>query len=39
LAVASPYWNPRPIERAAIRALLQDAYDGRPPPGTSSHQD
>ena len=38
LAVASPYWNPRPIERAAIRGLLQDAYDGRPPPGTSSHQ-
>jgi maleylacetate reductase len=33
LAVASPYWNPRPIERAAIRALLQDAYDGRPPQG------
>jgi maleylacetate reductase len=38
VAVASPYWNPRPIERAAIRALLQDAYDGRPPQGTSSHQ-
>jgi maleylacetate reductase len=31
LAVASPYGNPRPIERDVIRALLQDAYDGRPP--------
>ena len=31
LAVASPYWNPRPIERTAIRALLDDAYFGRPP--------
>lgn len=34
LAVASPYWNPRTIERAPIRALLQDAYDGRPPQRT-----
>ena len=34
LAVASPYWNPRTIERASIRALLQDAYDGRPPQRT-----
>ena len=31
LAVANPYWNPRPIERAAIRALLEDAFWGRPP--------
>jgi maleylacetate reductase len=31
LAVANPYWNPRPIERAAIRALLDDAYHGRAP--------
>jgi maleylacetate reductase len=36
LAVASPYGNPRPIERDAIRALLQDAYDGRPPQGASN---
>jgi alcohol dehydrogenase class IV len=34
-AVASPYWNPRAIERDVIRALLQDAYDGRPPRGAS----
>ncbi|MBV8399756.1 MAG: maleylacetate reductase, partial [Acetobacteraceae bacterium] len=31
LAVASPYWNPRPIERDAIRALLDDAWQGRCP--------
>jgi alcohol dehydrogenase class IV len=29
LAVESPYWNPRPIEREAIRALLDDAWHGR----------
>jgi alcohol dehydrogenase class IV len=28
LAAANPYWNPRPIERDAIRQLLQQAYDG-----------
>lgn len=32
-AVASPYGNPRPIERDAIRGLLQDAFHGRPPNG------
>lgn len=31
LAVAAPYPNPRPLERAALRALLQRAYDGAPP--------
>ncbi len=31
LAVQTPYPNPRPLERAAIRALLQHAYDGTPP--------
>ncbi|WP_175776365.1 maleylacetate reductase [Burkholderia anthina] len=31
LAAANPYWNPRPIERDALRALLQDAFDGNPP--------
>jgi alcohol dehydrogenase class IV len=34
LAVADPYWNPRPVERAAIRALLDDAYWGRRPAAT-----
>jgi alcohol dehydrogenase class IV len=31
LAVADPYWNPRPIQRDAIRALLDDAWHGRRP--------
>jgi alcohol dehydrogenase class IV len=31
LAIASPYWNPRPIHRAGIRALLDDAFYGRRP--------
>ena len=32
LAVQTPYPNPRPLERAAIRALLQHAFDGVRPP-------
>jgi len=31
IAVAAPYWNPRPIERDGMRALLDDAYHGRRP--------
>ncbi|NIE65404.1 maleylacetate reductase [Burkholderia sp. Ax-1719] len=31
LACQNPYENPRPIERAAIRALLEDAWEGRAP--------
>lgn len=31
IACKSPYANPRPIERAAIRELLQDAWEGRAP--------
>jgi len=31
LAVANPYWNPRPIDRAAIRELLERALAGTPP--------
>lgn len=31
LAMANPYWNPRPIERAAIRALIARAWAGEPP--------
>lgn len=31
LASASPYPNPRPVTRPAIRALLQAAWDGVPP--------
>lgn len=36
LAVQNPYWNPRPVERAGVRALLQDAWSGdRPKAGGS----
>jgi alcohol dehydrogenase class IV len=35
LAVANPYWNPRPIERAGLRALLDDAFWGRRPAAMS----
>ncbi|WP_321867153.1 maleylacetate reductase [Paraburkholderia tropica] len=31
LAVRNPYWNPRPVERDAVRALLQRAWDGTRP--------
>lgn len=37
LAVANPYWNPRPVERQAVRALLDDAYHGRPPKPAIAH--
>jgi maleylacetate reductase len=31
LAVLSPYPNPRPLERTALREMLQRAHDGVPP--------
>jgi len=31
LATQNPYYNPRPIERSAIRQLLQDAWEGNRP--------
>jgi len=31
LATTAPYFNPRAIDRDGIRALLDDAYFGRPP--------
>ena len=31
IALTNPYYNPRPIEKGAIRALLDDAYYGRRP--------
>ncbi len=31
LAASTPYPNPRPLERAALRALLQRAFDGAVP--------
>jgi maleylacetate reductase len=33
IAVESPYWNPRPVDRAAIRRLLGAAWAGEPPAG------
>ncbi len=31
LAVQNPYWNPRPIERTAVRALIAAAWAGATP--------
>jgi maleylacetate reductase len=31
LAVQNPYYNPRPVTRDGIRALLADAFEGRRP--------
>lgn len=31
IALANPYWNPRPVEREAVRELLQDAFAGNRP--------
>lgn len=31
LAVANPYWNPRPVEQAAMRELIRRAYAGEAP--------
>ncbi|NIE62631.1 maleylacetate reductase [Burkholderia sp. Ax-1719] len=31
IATERPYWNPRPLDRVAVRALLQAAFDGARP--------
>jgi maleylacetate reductase len=31
IATENPYWNPRPIDRPSIRALLQQAWEGARP--------
>lgn len=31
LAVSAPYWNPRPIDRASMEALITRAWAGEPP--------
>ena len=31
IATRNPYWNPREIDRAGIRALLQNAWSGDAP--------
>jgi len=33
LAMAASYYNPRPLERSAIRQLLQNAWEGKRPAG------
>jgi len=35
LAVTSSYWNPRRLERNAIRDLIARAWSGEPPAATS----
>lgn len=35
IASSNPYWNPRPIEREALLALLQDAFEGAAPRTTA----
>jgi hypothetical protein len=32
LAMANPYWNPRPLDRGAIRELIARAWAGERPP-------
>jgi alcohol dehydrogenase class IV len=34
MATTQPYPNPRPLERRAVRQLLQDGWEGRRPGGT-----
>ena len=34
IALANPYWNPRPLERSGIRGLIARAWAGEEPVGT-----
>jgi maleylacetate reductase len=34
MALANPYWNPRPLDLAAIRQLIGNAWSGGPPDPT-----
>jgi len=36
MALLNPYWNPRPLERDGIRALLEDAWHGGRPGSTTA---
>jgi maleylacetate reductase len=31
IALSHPYWNPRPVERDGLMALLANAWAGNPP--------
>ncbi len=33
LVMANPYWNPAPLDENRLRALLEAAWEGRPPSG------
>lgn len=37
IAMKNPYWNPRPLEREAIRALIARAWAGKPPSPRPQH--
>lgn len=37
IATQNPYFNPRPVEYAGVRKLLEDAYFGRRPDGIALH--
>jgi maleylacetate reductase len=34
MALANPYWNPRPLDRQAIQRLIERAWSGAPPDPT-----
>jgi len=36
IAVQNPYYNPRPVTREGIRALLQNAFEGKRPQAQAS---
>ena len=36
LTLTNPYWNPRPLERAAILSMLQDAFFGKRPTSSTT---
>ena len=36
LAVTNAYWNPRPLERSAVRDLIARAWSGEPPVATKA---
>jgi maleylacetate reductase len=38
LALANPYWNPRPLERHGLRELITRAYEGDPPQATADRR-
>jgi hypothetical protein len=35
LSVEDPMWNPRPVHVSDVRAILDDAYNGRRPMATA----